>query len=154
MIKAIMNNKKIDQSVKGLFALKTETDEKGNTYTGQFYQGHRHGHGKIIFGEADENKRVDFTGQFIKGSRTYGRTRYRNRCQYLGEFAKELGEGRGIYTFDDGVRTLEGLWINGTPNGHVIRKWPNGDSYIGGYLENDQHGLGFLREFSTLIMGR
>jgi len=59
LIEPIVQNTQIDSEVREPFILKTVTDAEGNTYTGQFYKGRRHGKGKIIYSESDKMKEFE-----------------------------------------------------------------------------------------------
>ena len=128
LISPIMEDPLIDESVKEPFMIKTETDDLGDTYTGQFYKGLRHGHGKIVYRKGVDAR--DLEGQFKNGFAVYGVETYKGGDSYQGEFKNGVRFGKGIYTWNNGD-IYEGQWADGHMNGHGTDKWQDGRIYTG-----------------------
>jgi hypothetical protein len=91
-------------------SLKTE-------YEGEFYEGKRHGNGKLFLENGDI-----YEGQFQNGKRN--------------------GQGKCINALDG--TTYIGEWFNDLMHGQGILSLPNGDKYEGYFENNLKHGAGTL----------
>ena len=62
--------------------------------------------------------------------------------QTLGKWVDHDRHGKGCQLFADGT-FYEGQWRNGMMNDdNGIMTWPDGDKYVGGYVDDKQQGKG------------
>jgi len=87
----------------------------GNTYSGTFLEGKKHGHGSYT---------------------------YYNGNSYVGDFFDDLPNGQGLFTYDNGVH-YDGQWSNGKQHGEGTYFYPNGEKYFGHNYEGcvNQHDM-------------
>ncbi|XP_013924008.1 PREDICTED: MORN repeat-containing protein 1-like [Thamnophis sirtalis] len=93
------------------------TDNKGNTYSGQFLFGELHGHGVFHYG---------------------------NGGKYEGEFSYGMREGHGSLTEKDG-ETYQGSFHNNKKHGGGKMTFPNGDTFVGDWILDQRQGHGVLQ---------
>ena len=61
--------------------------------------------------------------------------------KYEGSYVKGYMQGKGIYTFAEGMR-YEGDFVNNMRSGKAVITWPNGSRYEGDILDDVIHGNG------------
>lgn len=112
------------------------------TYSGQWHNNMRHGHGEL---------------------------KYRNGDSYVGDFAEDLAHGRGILTSSQGVyrgtwsagkkqgqgqfnanggNVYQGQWDDDLRSGFGLEQYGNGDIYSGQWRNDQPHGFGEYTERS------
>ena len=137
----------------------------GNTYTGPFVNGKRHGKGKFV-GKEEKWKGDSYDGDWVEGKKqgtgtyfwassgnTYtgdwvsdnrtgkGTFRFADGDVYVGEFVKGARHGKGKYIYASG-NVYDGDWVNGTRTGKGTYTYKNGDVYVGDFVEGKKIGKG------------
>lgn len=121
----------IDQTVKY---------KDGTIYEGTFRGGKKNGMGKLTFPNGDT-----YTGQWLEGERHgHGIYIWKSGAKYEGEYSKNQRNGIGTFTFADG-KIYQGEWKDGLRNGKGKLVWENGDSYEGEFLKSHRTGKGVFR---------
>lgn len=98
----------------GLTDCGTATYTNGDTYTGDFVEGKKHGHGVYLFRNGDE---------------------------YEGPYNDNLRDGIGQMKFVTGAR-YNGNFSKGQKHGEGTYFYANGDVYCGQWDNNERHGEG------------
>lgn len=113
------------------------------TYTGEFREGMRHGHGVIVEDNFDGSFRDGqnrFEGEFVDGKIVgHGTWDYANGDHFEGEFVNGYKNGHGIYTFANGLK-FEGEWKD---NGFLIATYQADPSLKTPTLLVTEHRSGF-----------
>ena len=93
----------------------------------------------------DAEGKVHFEGTIVDGMRTGFCSFWdkQNKYQYTGEFAKNLFNGRGTKTFENGFK-YEGEFIAGIEQGFGTVIFIDDRKYIGDFDKGKPHGLGYL----------
>lgn len=109
----------------------------GNTYEGQFVEGHMTGQGISIWldGSKYEGDHVD---GYMEGNGTYY---WPDGDTYVGQFSNGQLSGHGVYTWFDGDR-FEGEFVNSKMNGQGTYYYKNGDTYVGEFVNDCSQGYG------------
>ncbi len=136
----------------------SETIE-GATYTGQWRNGVRHGHGEQVFANGDR-----YVGDFVdgqpegKGTATTSAGVYRGTWQagrydgqgqfndadgsvYQGQWQAGLRQGFGFETAVDGS-SYQGEWAADLPNGFGKFRGPAGEEFEGSWINGQRQGYG------------
>ncbi|XP_058017214.1 MORN repeat-containing protein 1 [Ahaetulla prasina] len=133
-------------------------------YEGQWKEGKKHGHGKLLFkdgsyyeGEFVEGEIVGYglrywastgniySGQFLFGElHGHGVFHYGNGSKYEGEFSYGVREGHGSLTEKDG-ETYEGSFHDNKKHGGGQMTFPNGDKFVGDWILDQRQGHGVLQ---------
>ncbi|KAM9115768.1 MORN repeat-containing protein 1 [Pangshura tecta] len=132
-------------------------------YEGEWKQGRKHGHGKLLFkdGSYYEGEFVDgeimgnglrywastgntYSGQFVSGElHGHGVMQYKDSGKYEGEFSYGMREGHGLLVDKDG-QTYQGTFYNNKKHGGGKMTFKNGDKYEGDWIMDQQQGHGVL----------
>ena len=121
---------------KGKFVWKEEK-WKGDTYDGDWVEGKKHGKGKYTYASGNT-----YDGDWTNDTRTgKGVFTYANGETYIGDFVKGRKHGKGKYTYASG-NTYNGDWVNDNRTGKGVFTYANGDVYTGDFVENKKHGKG------------
>ncbi|XP_032639447.1 MORN repeat-containing protein 1 isoform X2 [Chelonoidis abingdonii] len=132
-------------------------------YEGEWKQGRKHGHGKLLFkdGSYYEGEFVDgeimgnglrywastgntYSGQFVSGElHGHGVMQYKDGGKYEGEFSYGMREGHGLLVDKDG-QTYQGTFYNNKKHGGGKMTFKNGDKYEGDWILDQQQGHGVL----------
>ncbi|XP_034280000.1 MORN repeat-containing protein 1 isoform X3 [Pantherophis guttatus] len=133
-------------------------------YEGQWKQGKKHGHGKLLLkdGSYYEGEFVDgeivghglrywastgntYSGQFLFGElHGHGVFHYGNGGRYEGEFSYGMREGHGSLTEKDG-ETYQGSFHDNKKHGGGKMTFPNGDKFVGDWILDQRQGHGVLQ---------
>ena len=89
-------------------------NETGDTYSGEFKQGLRHGLGKIVYSDGSV---------------------------YEGDWVMDRQDGQGRYVSTEG-EWYEGTWVKGQRNGKGKSKALDGTEYDGNWEKDVPHGIG------------
>lgn len=118
-------------------------DDGGRThYSGNFYKGKKHGHGRFEWADGSY-----YEGEFVGGN-FQGKGKYYFADVdkvYEGEFRLGTIEGRGVELWNDG-RRYDGDFKNGKKDGEGTFVWANASKYIGSWRDDKQHGIGIFCE--------
>lgn len=120
----------------------SQIDKKGNKYTGMWHLDKRHGQGEFYehIGNGDLVKR--YSGEFFEGHRHgKGMLFGKNGALYDGDWAENMrhGEGKQVYSNGD---IYEGSWAEGKREGFGRLTKSNGDIFEGNWLNDYQEGPG------------
>jgi hypothetical protein len=114
----------------------THVDTLGNRYEGEWFNGKKHGKGKMNFANG-----CTYTGDWVEDKKSgYGISSL-SLGKYEGQFKDDKMHGKGSFYFTDG-NTYVGDWINDKQEGEGIFSWANGERYEGGFKEGRLHGQG------------
>ena len=102
----------------------------GARYEGEWFNGKRHGQGKLYDRPRGENDQP---------SGDAGR-----QSVYVGAFKNNKREGQGRYDRWDGA-VYEGEWKKGRREGNGSALYVNGEKYQGRWKNNVYHGIGIFR---------
>lgn len=95
-----------------------------------------HGQGTIYYFSNDKFHRVNYTGEWVNGTRHgNGTTHFKDGSIFRGEYKNGVEEGLGTITYADG-NVLEGEFSDGKIHGHAVFRYPNGDQREGFFREN------------------
>ncbi|XP_022090090.1 junctophilin-2-like isoform X2 [Acanthaster planci] len=138
-------------------------------YEGDWKEGKKHGHGKLIMGDGSYYEGefihgeieghgfrkwasgVTYSGQFADGEMNgHGVMTYADNSVYEGEFLNNKREGRGILKQSDGA-VYEGSFHNDKKHGEGSQRYNNGDVYIGDWIKGMRQGSGELRCLDATI---
>jgi len=121
----------------------TATFNNGDSYTGSYMGGKRHGKGKYTFvaaggGEEEEDpKVVTYQGDYINGTKSgVGKFVYPDGSVYFGEWANNKRHGMGTYTYPNGDRYC-GQWVNGTKEGNGTYLYKADGTMVTGTFNGD-----------------
>ncbi|XP_031818860.1 MORN repeat-containing protein 1 isoform X2 [Sarcophilus harrisii] len=107
-------------------------------YEGEWKDGKKHGHGKLLFKDGSY-----YDGEFVDGEIIGMGQRYWSSSGniYSGQFV--LGElhGHGVMIYKEGGK-YEGEFYQGMREGHGSLTDKNGQVYQGAFHENKKHGVG------------
>ncbi|KYO31431.1 MORN repeat-containing protein 1 isoform X1 [Alligator mississippiensis] len=132
-------------------------------YEGEWRQGKKHGHGKLLFkdGSYYEGEFVDgeilgnglrywassgntYSGQFMLGElHGHGVMQYRDGGKYEGEFSCGMREGYGLLVDSDG-QIYQGSFHKNKKHGGGKMTFKNGDKYEGDWILDQRQGHGEL----------
>jgi len=118
---------------------KTQADEDGNIYSGEFLNGKYHGHGKLIFND----------GQVYEGAWASGKMHGKGKITwpegdvYEGDFLYGDRHGQGSFSWASGAY-YEGNYLNNNKHGQGKMIYSDGNVYEGNWLEGDRQGQGKL----------
>jgi len=129
-----LNNKPHGQGI--------EKRENEYEYIGDFFEGRKHGKGKINYFISGETYEGEFKDGFISG---FGKYKWRNNESFEGPFEDGKINGVGTYKWADGFEYY-GNYTNNTKEGDGIFKWPNGRTYKGPFKLGNPHGDGIMFE--------
>lgn len=112
--------------------------ESGNSYSGQFEDGHLQGTGIYTWKDG-----VTYTGEFVK-NKIVGSGEYQwiDGSNYNGQVTDGIRNGLGV--FSHGKQTLEGSWREGKPNGYGTCHYLQGGIYQGDWIDGRKHGNGVM----------
>ncbi|XP_074074791.1 MORN repeat-containing protein 1 isoform X2 [Macrotis lagotis] len=107
-------------------------------YEGEWKDGKKHGHGKLLFKDGSY-----YEGEFVDGEIIGKGQRYWSSSgnTYSGEFFLGELQGHGIMMYKDGGK-YEGEFSHGAREGHGTLIDKNGQFYQGSFHENKKHGVG------------
>ena len=136
-----------------------DSSEKGvhcatisETYTGEFREGKRHGHGVIVEDNFDGSFRDGqnrFEGDFVDGKIVgHGTWDYANGDHFEGEFVNGYKNGHGIYTFASGLK-FEGEWKD---NGFLVETYQADPSLKTPTLLVTEHHSGFDYNYTGIFL--
>jgi len=95
-----------------------------------------HGQGTIYYFNNDKYHRVNYTGDWVDGTREgNGTTNFKDGSVYRGEYFDGVEEGVGTITYPDG-NVLEGEFSDGNIHGNAVFKYPNGDQREGFFFDS------------------
>ncbi|XP_070561025.1 MORN repeat-containing protein 1-like isoform X3 [Ptychodera flava] len=108
------------------------------TYEGEWRDGKKHGHGKLLMKDGSY-----YEGEFIHGEIAGHGTRYwsHNKNTYSGQFENGELEGHGVMTYADSSR-YEGAFQRNKREGHGELTDADGGIYEGSFHNNKRHGDG------------
>lgn len=118
----------------------TETWADGTIYRGQFVDGLKHGHGKILYSTGDV-----FEGKFVRGKKHgLGVSNFVTGDSYDGEFREDRrhGQGTSIQVHDKTKETYIGSWYQGFKHGAGTLEYGNGDKFEGRFANGRRQGIG------------
>ena len=88
-----------------------------------------HGPGTIFYFNNDKFHRVNYTGQWVEGTRQgNGSTYFKDGSVYRGEYRQGVEAGEGTIRYPNG-NVLEGEFIDGKIHGHAVFKGYSHNSY-------------------------
>lgn len=122
-------------------------DSPGELYEGDFFNGQCHGHGVCVFVSG-----VTYTGEWIEGKMTgEGRLDFGPASPSPGSYVEggfkdgvlhgyaemywKVGEG-------DSYEIFKGDFVDGTRNGTGRMEYISGNTYVGGWKDDEKHGKG------------
>ena len=113
-----------------------------------------HGRGTIFYFNNDKFHRVNYTGQWVDGTRQgNGSTYFKDGSVYRGEYREGVEEGEGTILYPNG-NILEGEFVDGKIHGHAVFKYPNGDQREGVFSENVLDGqVIYTRANGRIVIG-
>jgi hypothetical protein len=120
----------------------------GVKYVGELKDGLYHGHGIIKY---PENYIWDsFDGEWKEGKKSgNGTLTWKNGENYVGEWLNDLKHGHGVIKYPENDilnrTSFDGEWKEGNKSGNGTFTWKNGENYVGEWLNDLKHGLGFLK---------
>ena len=100
--------------------------------------GARQGQGKTVLPNGDT-----YTGGYQNGKR-HGQGKYRfkkSQAIYEGEYSQGKKHGRGVFHYPDGSK-YDGQWVDDLRSGHGVYTHANGDTYDGEWANNVREGRG------------
>jgi hypothetical protein len=123
-------------------------------YLGEFRNGKKNGQGVFYYqenvkyvGSWKNDTRYGEGRMYVNGSVTQEGTWVNNKLgisrHAVGCISGDCHNGIGIYLYEDG-RKIYGKFANGTVQENTICYYPNGDKYIGGWVNNQRNGTGTL----------
>ncbi len=123
------------------------TDPPGELYEGDFLNGQRHGHGVCVFVNG-----VTYTGEWKdgaingKGRLDFGPETQRPGSFVEGNFKDGAPDGYAIMHWSLGEEgsseVYEGYFVDGNTNGKGRMEYKNGNTYVGGWKDDQKHGKG------------
>ncbi|CAM2104543.1 unnamed protein product [Caretta caretta] len=107
-------------------------------YEGEWKQGRKHGHGKLLFKD-----RSYYEGEFVDGEIMGNGLRYwaSTGNTYSGQFVSGELHGHGVMQYKDGGK-YEGEFSYGMRAGHGLLVDKDGQTYQGTFHNNKKHGGG------------
>ncbi|XP_072464682.1 MORN repeat-containing protein 1 isoform X2 [Notamacropus eugenii] len=107
-------------------------------YEGEWKDGKKHGHGKLLFKDGSY-----YEGEFVNGEIIGKGQRYwaSSGNTYSGQFVLGELQGQGIMRYKDGGK-YEGEFSHGVREGYGSLIDKNGQVYQGSFHENKKHGVG------------
>ena len=114
----------------------TEVDYDGDTYTGYFLNGLKHGYGTLIYSNGDIQEGLWEQG-YITGQCSYS---WSSGNKYVGEFKNDKLNGPGTFTGQE--FTYEGDWYDDKRHGEGTFTHSNGIEYSGQWNNDQMHGEG------------
>ena len=136
----------------------TELVSGGDTYTGYFLNGLKHGYGILQYSSGDILEGIWEEGLINETESTYT---WKSGSKYVGGFKNDEMNGYGKFTntvgeyegdWHDGVRhgegsfihsngmTYSGQWSNDQKNGEGEYTSPQGSIYVGSFMNDNKHG--------------
>lgn len=122
---------------KGSQQVSTETYEDGSTYTGNFVDGKRHGHGVWM------SQTEQYEGQWMDDHRHgQGRQTWQDGRMYTGQFraGKFNGDGHMVWRTNAGLMSYEGQYVDDVKHGQGKYTWPDRRMYEGGWHNGKRTG--------------
>jgi hypothetical protein len=112
----------------------------GDTYIGEYRHDNFHGQGVL------STRRGRYEGAFARGlKKGHGRMEWRNGDTYEGQWSDNLMHGTGRYfRFKDSCQYV-GEWVLGQRCGVGVETRASGERYDGGWKDNKRHGVGTVR---------
>lgn len=111
----------------------------GETYTGQYQNGMRHGYGVQI-----SKNGIIYEGMWIEDvCNLYGRLIHPDGTIYEGEIKNGQAHGKGKSLAPNGS-SYEGRWIEGMMDGYGVEFLSDGSKYFGDFSNNLKEGKGYL----------
>ena len=115
-----------------------------STYVGDFVNGKMEGRGIYLYANGN-TYRGDWANNVKSGQGT--QTLKESGELYVGQFAGDKRNGKGKATYKNGD-TYDGDWVNGLREGQATYTFKNGSYYIGGFVKDNQDGIG--KQFNKL----
>eukprot|EP00057_Strongylocentrotus_purpuratus_P008627 XP_011663101.1 PREDICTED: MORN repeat-containing protein 1 isoform X2 [Strongylocentrotus purpuratus] len=108
------------------------------TYEGEWKEGKKHGHGKLLMSDGSF-----YEGEFINGEiEGHGYRKWATtQNTYSGQFYNGELHGHGVMTYGPGG-SYEGEWQHNRRQGHGVLKLSDGTHYEGSFHNNIRHGEG------------
>lgn len=124
-----------------------ENQRDGSVYRGGFFNGKRHGIGRIDFPEKHFRGISVYAG-FWEFDEMAGEAiiEYADGSQYRGRVTNGVPHGKGRKVSVEG--SYEGDWLSGQRSGYGLLKKGNGDYYLGQWKHDKCHGYG-IYQFSN-----
>mmetsp|Transcript_64658 Transcript_64658/g.127835 ORF Transcript_64658/g.127835 Transcript_64658/m.127835 type:complete len:437 (+) Transcript_64658:2-1312(+) len=111
----------------------------GSTYTGDWQDRERCGHGVQVWRDG-----AQYEGEWHRGTaHGNGRFTHPNGDVYEGSWMLDRAHGLGTYTHKDGSMYM-GNWSHDLQDGHGVEVWSDGGRYEGDYVGGLKHGVGKL----------
>jgi len=111
----------------------------GSTYTGDWKEEERTGHGVQVWRDG-----ARYEGEWLTGNaHGQGRFMHPNGDVYEGNWMLDRAHGFGSYTHKDGSM-YRGNWSHDLQDGHGVETWSEGSRYEGDYKGGLKHGMGKL----------
>jgi hypothetical protein len=115
----------------------------GHTYRGAFVNGEPHGRGSY------QEKASTYEGEFKFGQRHGHGTLRSPQVTYEGEFVSHLFDGYGV--LKSAAKNVSGNFARGLLEGTARVTYSNGDTFVGDYHDDVEHGLGVFTSASTHV---
>lgn len=120
-------------------------EETEMVYTGQWVEDRQTGEGGEVWKDPSSGKESRYEGEYLDGKKHgHGKVMWSNGDSYEGQFENDVIHGHGRYKWKDG-RMYDGGWANNERMGSGKFDWPNGVSYEGEYINNKRYGEGTYR---------
>ena len=111
----------------------------GSTYIGPFKDEKSHGVGKIVYAKGNENKFVEYEGDFFEGRiEGYGIMKYANGDIYEGNWKRGLRHGKGKMEMFNSDKTYIGKWRGDVQHGKGKLFYKDGNHYEGIWENGDR----------------
>ena len=128
-----INDTSLDEGMQ----IRTENYANGDSYTGSFKDGLRHGEGTYTVANG-----LVYVGEFENGLRNgEGTYTFANGNEYVGEFKNGVRNGEGVFTFANG-NVYSGQFENDLRHGLGEYRFNNGDRYVGEFYSDAYQGSG------------
>ena len=130
-----------------VYAANEEAGRAQATYTGNFAEGKKHGHGVFAYPDG-----TSYEGQWAANVRSGpGTFTYANGDKYSGAWRNGVKHGEGAYVYGDGSQ-LVGTWANGA----VVegkRIFPDRSSFHGKFAQPGEEGLAPAQSYNPYPTG-
>lgn len=114
------------------------------TYTGDRIHGYRDGLGRMVYPEGDAQYRKEYMGEWKRDlCNGKGKMIFTNGDSYEGWWKDDQIHGHGIYKWENG-NIYDGHWSNGNMHGEGVFQYADGDMYSGNFDNDYRHGVGTL----------
>jgi len=109
---------------------KSPSSGDGDSYTGEWLNGRKHGYGIYTWGRKSRWFGAKYIGNFENDQKTnHGALILPSGDKYVGGFKKDKLHGKGVWYYSDGSRFI-GEFIDGKCENKGIKIWADGTRYI------------------------